>query len=166
MAYLRRDQPPLYRDAIRAIKCIAKEMGDTQERALMNEASIALQREDVGMATRLLKPCLDSPNLSQGDRKVLEEYIRSLKISRMFWLQFIAMKVWSSSLILLEKFGLDVVIAIWKFIRESLSVYGNNHGSSRIYTLSTCKQFRFYYCSGATGFCKKSSMLLWTCCYS
>lgn len=42
MAYLRRNQPPLYRDAIRAIKCIAKEMGDTQERALMNEASIAL----------------------------------------------------------------------------------------------------------------------------
>ena len=93
MANLRRDLPPLHQDAISAIKRIAKKMGDTQERELMNEASKALQRGDYGMAIRLLKSCCESLNLTQGERRVLEEYIRSLKPNKMVWLQVVAIKV-------------------------------------------------------------------------
>ena len=166
MANLRRDLPPLHQDAISAIKRIAKKMGDTQERELMNEASKALQRGDHGMAIRLLKSCCESLNLTQGKRRVLEEYIRSLKPNKMVWLQVMAIKVWSFILLLLEKYGIDIAIVIGKRIYETLSVYEKNYGSSKIHTSSTCKRFRFCFGSGTAGFCKKSSISLWAGVYS
>ena len=165
MANLRRDLPPLHKDAIRAIKRIANKMGDTQERELMNEASKALQRGDYDMAIRYLKSCCESLNLTQGERRVLEEYIRSLRPNKMVWLQGAAMKVWSFILLLLEKYGVDIAIVIGMRIYETLSVYGKNYGSSKIHTSSTYKRFRVCFGSGIADFCPKSSISLWESVY-
>lgn len=147
--------PRRFSDICKDVNEIAARLETCQEGVIMKKASEALKKGEIERASRLIMECLSSPNLYQGEKKLLEldlemlkptrrMYVRSVTMGALSWLSRVSPDTWINFL----------TIAL-ECVHDSLSVYSNKNDSTYIHSLSTGNRFGIRICSRIAIFCTK-----------